>query len=234
MKLNRALSIITAITGITIVGLACATPATNPPSQQNHPPVINQVIGSTDWSPSIQGQMTCLASDPDGDELAYSWTADNGTITGQGNIISWTSPANMGKYNITVTVTDSKGLEATFVKEVKVFINADGTITPDTPVVIDITLPSTEVATAAKRIRIWTSSPVECRVEGADTKNLKYTWTPSNGRLQARGLTEGTASTVTWIAPGVAGDFTLDVVVADDKGNEAKGTVNFKVFCCGN
>jgi hypothetical protein len=231
MKYSRVLPIILSIIAVITAGLSCTAPAANQP---NRPPVIDQIIGSTDWSPSVEGQLTCLASDPDGDKLTYSWSADNGTITGQGDKVSWVSPAGMGKYNITVKVTDSKGLEATMVKEVKVFINADGTITPDAPIVLNITLPSKDVVTAAKRIRIWTSSAIECRVEGADSSKLKYTWTPSNGKLQARGLAEGTASKVTWIAPGVAGDFTLDVVVTDNSGNEARGTVNFKVFCCGN
>jgi len=30
----------------------------------------------------------------------------------------------------------------------------------------------------------------------------------------------------------VGGDFKVDVVVTDTDGNEAKGTVNFDVFCC--
>jgi hypothetical protein len=233
MKFNRVFSLIIAIITLTAIGLSCTAPAPTLP-QQNRPPVIEQVTGSTDWAPGLEGEIACTAIDPDGDKLTYRWTADNGTIKGEGASVTWTSPATMGKYNITVKVTDSKGLESTYVKEVKVFINSDGTITPDAPIVLNLTLPSKDVVTAAKRIRIWTSSSVECRVEGAGTKILKYTWTPSNGRLQAKGLAEGTASKVTWIAPGVAGDFTLDVIVADDSGNEAKGTVNFKVFCCGN
>jgi hypothetical protein len=230
MYYNRVISLIIAVIAVITVGLSCAAPA----PQANRPPNIEQIIGSTNWSPSIEGQFTCVATDPDGDALTYSWSADNGTIKGQGDKVSWTSPAGMGTYNITVKVTDSKGLEATAVKEVKVFINADGSITPEAPVVLNITLPSKDVATGARRIRIWTSAGVECKVEGADPTKLKYTWTPSSGKLQARGLAEGTASKVTWIAPGVAGDFTLDVVVTDESGNEGKGRVNFKVFCCGN
>jgi len=196
--------------------------------------VISQIVGPTDWSPGTEDQVACLASDPDGDELTYRWTADNGTIRGEGDKITWVAPDKMGKYNISVTVTDSKGLETSVTKEVRVSMNADGTITPDAPVVLNLTLPSQEVVTAAKRIRIWTSSPVECRVEGAEGKKLIYKWTTSAGKLQAKGLDDGTASRVTWIAPGAGGDYTLDVIVADESGNAAKGRVNFNVFCCGN
>lgn len=215
---------------VAVGGLSCSSPT----PQQNNPPLITQITGPTDWAPGAEGQIECLASDPDGDELTYRWTADNGTIKGQGNTITWVAPETMGKYEIAVTVTDSKGLETSMLKEVRVSINADGTVTPDAPVVLNLTLPSQEVVTASKRIRIWTSSPVECRVEGTGTQKLTYTWTPSAGKLQAKGLAEGTASKVTWIAPGAGGDYTLDVVVRDENGNEAKGRVDFNVFCCGN
>lgn len=232
MKINSVLilTIITAIVALAVAGLSCTTPA----PAANRPPVITQINGASNWSAAYESQLACNASDPDGDKLTYHWTADNGTIKGEGERISWTSPAEMGKYTVTVIVSDGKGGETSMSKEITVSMNSDGSITPDAPVVLNMTLSSKETVTGSKRVRIWTSSPVECRVEGVDTTKLKYTWTSSSGKLQARGLTEGTASKVTWIAPGAAGDFTLDVVVTDDNGNEAKGTVNFKVFCCGN
>jgi hypothetical protein len=218
-------------------GLSCSAPAQTPTPQANRQPVIQQITGSSDWSPLTEGQFTCTASDPDGDRLYYKWTADNGTISGNGATATWISPAAMGKYNITVTVSDGKGGEATAVQEARVLIYADGSISADAPVVLKMSFPSAEVVTGAKRMRIWTASPIECLVEGADAKKLKYSWSAASGKLQAgmgMNLSDGTASRVNWIAPGVGGDFTVDVVVTDGSGNEAKGTVNFKVFCCGN
>lgn len=231
MKYNSFVFLLYAILIVAPAGLSCASQEA---PKTNRPPIISAISGTTDWSPNIEDQLICSAYDPDGDTLTYRWSADNGTIKGNGERITWLSPSAMGKYKISVTVTDSKGLESTLVKDVKVYINADGTITPDAPVVLKLTLSAKEPVTASKRIRIWTSSPVECRVEGADTKKLKYTWTSSNGKLQAKGLAEGTASSVTWIAPGAAGEYTLDVAVTDESGNEARGTVKFDVFCCGN
>lgn len=222
------------IIAILLITASCQVANSQATPQQNRPPKITGITGSSDWSPNTEDQLICSAYDPDGDTLTYHWSADNGTIKGSGERITWLSPSAMGKYKITVTVTDSKGLEATMSKDIKVYINEDGSITPDAPVVLKLSLPAKEPVVASKRIRIWTSSPVECRVEGADIKKLKYTWTPSNGKLQAKGLTEGTASSVTWIAPGVGGEATLDVVVTDESGNEARGTVKFDVFCCGN
>jgi hypothetical protein len=237
---GRSFSVVVLATVILITlcsGLSCAAPAPAPAPQGNQQPVIQQITGSSDWSPQTEGQFTCVASDPDGDLLTYKWTADNGTISGSGATATWVSPAVMGKYNITVTVSDGKGGEATVVQEARVIVNADGSVSPDAPVVLKMSLPSREVVTGAKRVRIWTASPVECLVEGADAKNLKFTWSAASGKLQAgkgMNLSDGTASKVNWIAPGVGGDFTVDVVVTDGSGNEARGTVNFKVFCCGN
>ncbi|RPJ60853.1 MAG: hypothetical protein EHM12_05825 [Dehalococcoidia bacterium] len=227
--------IIAAITVLSAAALFTNISCTAPQQpKENQPPKIEQVGGSTSWSPLSEGQFTVTATDPDGDNLTYSWLADNGTLTANGNSAIWKSPAEMGQYNITMIVNDGHGHEVRGVKEVKVIVNADGSQTPDPAIVLKMSLPSAETATGAKRVRIWTSSPVECVVDGANQQGLKYSWTASNGRTQGKGLDEGTASKVTWIAPGVAGDYTLDVVVSDSQGNQCKGTVNFEVFCCGN
>jgi len=55
--------------------------------------------------------ITCIASDPDGDVVRYSWSASEGTITGTGNKVTWVAPNRGGQYNITVIVSDGKGGE---------------------------------------------------------------------------------------------------------------------------
>jgi len=236
------LTVLTTVILISVSGgVSCAVPtpppATEPEPQGNRQPLIQQINGSLDWLPLTEGQFTCIAIDPDGDEMTYTWTADNGTISGDGATVTWISPATMGKYTVTVEVSDGKGGEAIAVQEARVVINADGSVSPDAPVVLKMPVPSMEVVIGAKRMRIWTASPIECLIEGADAKNLKFTWSAASGKLQAAkgmNLSDGTASRVNWIAPGVGGDFTVDVVVTDGSGNEVKGTVNFEVFCCGN
>jgi hypothetical protein len=234
MKINNK------ITGLLVLLMATATMLIPSCAQQpekpqaNRPPVIDQIVGQTSWLPSTEGSLTSIVSDPDGDNLTYTWTADNGTITGQGPTITWTSPATMGKYNITLTVTDGKGGEAKTVAEEKVIINSDGTISQDAPIIVKMKLPAEDVVTAAKRVRIWTASKIQVVVEDKDDNSFRYKWSASNGKLQAKGIDDGIASSVTWIAPGAAGDYTVDVNIIDHTGNKGKGTVNFKVFCCGN
>ncbi|MFA5078156.1 MAG: PKD domain-containing protein [Dehalococcoidia bacterium] len=225
--------LIAAVAAALFAAASCSAPA--PTQQTNRPPVIQQISGLTDWSPQSEGQLTCVASDEDGDLLEYKWVAENGTITGQGPTVTWMTPAARGKYKITVTVSDGKGGQATAVHEANVIINADGSASADAPVVLKMSLPSGEVITGAKRMRIWTATPIECIVDSADTKNLKFKWSANSGKLQAASgmsLNDGTASKVNWIAPGVGGEFKVNVIVTDASGNEAKGTVNFDVFCC--
>ncbi len=54
----------------------------------------------------------CVASDPDGDGLSYQWSAERGRIVGQGPVVEWLAPTACADYIVTVTVTDSKGAEA--------------------------------------------------------------------------------------------------------------------------
>lgn len=53
--------------------------------------------------------LTCIASDPDGDVVTYSWSTSEGSITGVGNKVTWVAPSKSGSFNITVVVSDGKG-----------------------------------------------------------------------------------------------------------------------------
>jgi hypothetical protein len=218
-----------------LLSISCLTPPAQQQPQPNRAPIIQSLYGAKEWVPQSEGPFSCKASDPDSDNLTYTWTADNGTIKGNGPDVTWTSPSAMGKYNISVTVSDGKGNEAAASQAVRVLINADGSMSSDAPVVLKVPFPSKEIVSVSQRMRIWTAYPIECIVDSPDAKNLKYSWTSANGRFQAaKGLSleGGTASRVIWIAPGAGGDYIVNVTVTDNSGNEAKGQVNFKVICC--
>ncbi len=59
------------------------------------------------------------ATDDDGDDISYSWTAAEGTLTpadGQGQTVTWRAPDSHGTYRVTLKVTDkldvsSKGID---------------------------------------------------------------------------------------------------------------------------
>jgi hypothetical protein len=79
----------------------------------NHPPVISSLKADP---PSLQfssaATLTCIANDPDGDPLQYKWEAQDGTLSGSGNVVTWISPSTKAAdYSIFVTVSDGKGAE---------------------------------------------------------------------------------------------------------------------------
>jgi chitinase len=79
----------------------------------NNPPVVESV--TTDC-PRVRkghsGTLFCLAADPDGDELSYEWSAERGTISGEGPEATWIAPNEYGSFTITATVSDGRGGEA--------------------------------------------------------------------------------------------------------------------------
>ena len=80
----------------------------------NNPPEIKSL--TTD-DKSVRKHETatikCRASDPDGDELSYVWSADGGDISWEGSVATWTAPGEIDTFTITVTVSDDKGGEDT-------------------------------------------------------------------------------------------------------------------------
>ncbi len=213
---------------------ACGQPQVPPPVKPvNQKPVVTAVNGPAELIPGAEGEFSCAAFDPDGDIVSIDWSTTQGTFKGEGEKVTFIAPDKTGTCMITVNVRDGGGASAVGIKEIKVTESA-GAYTGDKPLVLNIKLGSAEPATANARVRIWFSALVETTVEGAGGSNLTYTWNSSGGKLQGKGLSEGAASKVAWIAPGVKGDYQLDLTVKDDSGNTGKGIVTFNVFCCGN
>jgi hypothetical protein len=78
----------------------------------NRQPIITSLEAEPERVlPSGSCQIVCTATDHDGDELSYNWSADGGGITGEGATVTWTAPNSEGSCNVTVTVTDGRGGE---------------------------------------------------------------------------------------------------------------------------
>lgn len=91
----------------------------------NNPPVIESLTAEP--AAILQDKTTevsCVASDPDGDTLEYIWSATEGEISGQGASITWKAPSQCKNYNITVTVVDGRDGEAS--GEVTVMVRKPG------------------------------------------------------------------------------------------------------------
>jgi len=60
------------------------------------------------------GEVGCLATDPDKDQLTYIWRASGGKIIGNGPNIQWLAAGDPGTYTISCEVSDSKGGTTSF------------------------------------------------------------------------------------------------------------------------
>jgi peptidoglycan-associated lipoprotein len=91
-------------------------PAPAPPPPPNRAPTFNGPIQAN--PPTLEpGQTTNLsapATDPDGDTITYTWSAQAGTFSAQNGMnTTWTAPNQEGTYPLTVTANDGRGGMAT-------------------------------------------------------------------------------------------------------------------------
>jgi hypothetical protein len=154
-------------------------------------------------------QISCAATDPDGDKLSYSWTSSGGAITGQGATVTWTAPGSSGSYNVAVEVTDGHGGKVT--DQISI------TVRDNHPPVITSLIPSANWTTPSGAISL------NCTAVDADQDQLSYEWAADGGYIS------GSGPAVNWTAPQTVGAYNITVVVKDGYGGEATGKVILSV-----
>jgi hypothetical protein len=167
----------------------------------NRRPVSSLVAVPERVLPSGSCQIICTASDRDGDELSYNWSASGGGISGEGDTITWTAPPSIGSYDVTVTVTDGRGGETVSQVTIIVSTNRPPTIT-SLVADADWTTPSG-------------SLQVTCDAADPDDDELSYEWTATGGDIS------GTGAAVNWTAPQEVDIYYITVVVKDGHGSSA-------------
>jgi len=176
----------------------------------NHPPVITSFKAEPRAVRlSASCQIECIASDEDGDELSYEWSASEGKIDGSGAMVTWTAPESEGLYNIAVIVTDSRGGEVTDYVTIPVKVNR--------PPIINSLIANTDWVTPLS------SCQVNCYAEDSDGDELSYEWIASGGDVS------GSGAVVNWTAPEAVGLYDIQVVVTDDYGAEDTRSVTVSV-----
>jgi hypothetical protein len=189
----------------------------------NHRPIITSLEAEAPWTDPLSSlQVTCNASDSDGDALSYNWSASGGNITGTGAIVNWTAPGEVGMYDISVVVADSLGK------------NAIGLITliasnGPPPVIEDLNVTAKEPkylkeTTTGYKVGKTKEYDIVCVASGNGT--LSYNWTCTGGNISGGG------SNITWTAPDTVGDFTVTAKVFDGLGNWVRKSVAFEVVPC--
>ena len=187
------------VAAIMLLALSCTTIG-------NHSPIVISLEAEPKViSASESCQIGCVASDPDGDELSYEWSASGGGINGHGASVTWTAPDSEGIYSVVVKVTDGRGGEVSDSITIPVRINRPPKITG--------------LIADADWVSPSSSLQVKCDAEDPDGDEISYEWTASGGDVS------GSGAVAIWSAPGAVGTYTVTVVVTDVYGAEATSSL---------
>jgi len=207
MNKKRCLVIIVIVTAsVLLLTPSCEMGNLPPFGTVNYQPIIHSLEAEAYWiAPSGSIQVTCSASDHDGDKLSYEWTTTGGNITGTGPEVIWTAPEEVGMYDITVVVIDSHNSEDAESVTITVGDNRPPTIT-------------SLVADADWTTPLGTIQ-VTCTASDPDSDELSYEWSTTGGDIS------GTGTAVNWISPEEVGIYDITVVVNDGQGGNDTGSV---------
>jgi hypothetical protein len=194
--------------------------------RDNRPPQINSLVADADWTlPSGSIQVTCNASDPDGDALSCEWTATGGDISGTGTVANWNAPQEVGIYYVTVVVRDGHGSSDTRTLTASV-------ATRQPPIIEDLLITKDRYGhcylkpySGGYYVGKGQMYDIECIV--SDTSGeVSYNWSCDGGEIAGEG------SLITWTAPNTSTDVTVTVIVSDTAHNMASKNIILTVVSC--
>lgn len=100
--------------------------------QENRPPVISSLRADEQQvMPGTSVGLTASTNDPDGDTLIYSWTCDDGSITGTGSSVTWTAPNRNGTYQVSLEISDGYG--GIQKDSISIRVSSETIVTPSSP-----------------------------------------------------------------------------------------------------
>lgn len=181
----------------------------------NELPIISSLVLATEGeiNPGGTGQIECTASDPDEDELSYTWSADGGAISGSGADVAWTAPDELGTYTVTIEVSDGDDVVT---DQLTIPV-----VEPNNPPVME------PLTTDCPRVKKAGTGTITCEASDPDGDELTYTWSAERGNITGEG------ATVSWVAPNEYGTFAITVTVTDGRGGEATNDIEIIVCSCG-
>ena len=206
--------------------------------KRNIRPMIEGVVAELDWvRPGESVSVHCAATDDDGDALTYTWTADCGVISGEGETVSWTAPETETKLECKVTVVVDDGYEGMATSSVTVVASKYEPLLVDSVTVTALEEPYYLVSRTDWHKVYWGDSYViECAVSEPD-RIVSWQW--SDGGPVATFPTaagniafEGSGTKIRWTAPKERGEMTLTVIARDAMGNEATKSITLQVESC--
>jgi len=192
----------------------------------NYLPVITSLVAEAPgWTAPLGSlQVTCTASDREGDVLSYEWSASGGNITGTGSIVNWTAPEEVGMYDVTVAVTDSPVRKAT--KSIALIASNGPPPVIQNLIVTAIGHPYLRATTYGYKVGKMYAYSIECIALNTTPGELVYEWSCTGGEIS------GNSSLITWTAPNTEGYVTVKVKVFDVIGNWVRKSIRFYVVNC--
>ena len=219
-------------------GQANPQPVQAPPEPANNSPVITALQADLqEVQPLGKTNFTCSASDPDGDALAYRWTASAGTIDGSEAAVTWTAPKDPGSYKVTVAVSDGKGGAAT--KDAVVTVPEKPNNPPvisaikfnrpgRMPITVKTNPTEKEVKDSPDLVLVkYETADVGCVATDPDKDELTYIWKASGGQIKGNG------PNIKWLAPMDTESYIITCDVSDGRGGTNSFTISVTVKCCG-
>ncbi len=194
------------------------------------PPFANAapVITALSAAPSLVepgGSVTLNASATDantGDTLTYAWSAPSGSFAQPSSLsTSWTAPTSAATVPLTLTVTDSKGLQGKVTFNVNVnsgkgdaAVNASLNTWPQV----------SNLSASATALEVNESTTVSASASDNDGDTLAYSWTASCPGTWAN-ATSATAHFTATALPGssTCNNCNLTVTVTDSRGGQPIG-----------
>jgi len=185
---------------------------TGPEPKTNEPPVITSLSPQGTAGAPIRIQvgrtqtLVVAASDPDKDKLTYTWSVDNGQISGNGVKVTYMAPQNPCSAKVTVKVSDGEHTvsAACYFTCFKV----DEPVPPEPPV----NQPPIIVSLVADPSSVKTNEISNLTATATDPEGdtLTYSWSSTGGSIQST-----SNNTAIWKAPEQAVGCTITVSVSD-------------------
>jgi len=210
---------------LAIMAAAALFLASSCTTSTNHQPIITSLEAEAEWIVPLGSlQVMCIASDPDGDELSYDWSASAGDISGTGAVVNWTAPEEVGTYDITVVVKDGHGGSATTSLPISVVTGQ-----PPNIEALLVTAEHCYLKTSSWGYRVGKGQEYDIECIVADTSELVYDWSCDGGEISE---ISQDGSIITWIAPDATTYVTVTVTVSDIVGNMVSESVLLEVVAC--
>ena len=165
-------------------------------------------------------RLSAMGVSATGAPLDYTWTTNGGTIQGTGPVVTLqTTGLSAGTYIATVRATEAPGVSADC--NVTIMVRAPAPPPPPPPA----RPPTVSLTVNPPRVQVGGAVNAVATANSPDGRPLTYRWT-----VTPQGQVQGTGANVRIDTTGLQpGNYTVRVVVTDDRGLSAEATAQFAV-----